>query len=429
VTYQATWKRGMRIARESAFGTAPSYVNYNEGGKWFSLITTSAPGALRKRQAMIVPVGRVGKRNAHQYEPVPGRRHSEGSLDIPFVADVGGLWLLGALGAVASTPADDAGNPLLADGPIGVSPESLVVTDPTTSAILEVTTTGTTTGTGTLVITGVDADGRTKTESIALSGDGTFYSRRSWTSLTTVVLTHTFSGPGNIEINGVVSVSHLFTQADTQPTFAVEEQGDPAAGVGNSWLYTGQILQSLGIAFDATEDEGLLTFSPTFQGKYPTAGAASTYQQSVHTAFPSWVVSLTKDGSPYNSRVKSMDLTINTGSRIVKASAGSQDPQGVLYGERLIEGQIVIAVEDDEEYQNFIDRDGIALVLTMESPFALDATTFQALTLNLYEVYITEVEDGDREGLQTLTLSFYCREDPVSGIARATLVNSVASYA
>lgn len=433
MAFEPTWKRGLRITREATWGTTPTAGNYNEGGKTFSILTTSAPGSLQPNAPHIIPMGQVGKRSMHQYAPVPGRRRAEGSLDIPFASDTGGLLLAAAIGGVSTVLTADAGNPLKASGAIGASPATIgSITAPANGAFLAFVIASATGGSGSIAVAGVTADGETVTETVAVSGNGTFYTQRSYASITgnQVVVTHTLTGSPTITVNGYLKATHTISQSDSNFSLTIEEHGDPSAGSGNAWFYKGSLIRNLGIAFDAADQQGLLVLSADFVGKYPVAATKTTFQQPVHVPFPAWTAAITRDGSSYN-RVRSFNATYATGSDVVDTANGTQDPQGPFYGSRSLTGQVTFALEGSQEYDDWEDivvRD-FAIVFTTPFNLSVDTTAYHALTLDLAQVYLTNFTPGDDNGLATATFDFYTRDDATDGILEATLVNAVASYA
>src|SRR3989304_8509524 len=111
MTEQATWLRWLRMGRENvAWGTAPANeLEYNmNAGLWYSFITASPLGALKRIEAKHRSKGSTGLRSSEQHLPVSAAHRSEGTLEVPFVSDVGGLLLRCALGADSAADTNDA---------------------------------------------------------------------------------------------------------------------------------------------------------------------------------------------------------------------------------------------------------------------------------------------------------------------------------
>ncbi|HEY4721965.1 MAG TPA: hypothetical protein VII92_08975, partial [Anaerolineae bacterium] len=218
MTEQATWLRWLRMGREDvAWGTAPANeLEYNmNSGKWMSFITASPLGALKRIEAKHRSKGATGQRSIDQHVPVSAAHRSEGALEIPFVSDVGGLLLRCALGADSAADTNDAA--IITAGVINEATETFdggELTQPTATKYpyVKFVVTEDTPGTanaGTVVITGTDPADRTISETIvtpALTAaqSYTVYSKLSYKTVTSIVVTGWATGTAALTATGIV---------------------------------------------------------------------------------------------------------------------------------------------------------------------------------------------------------------------------------
>jgi len=438
MTEQATWLRWLRMGRENvAWGTAPANeLEYNmSGGLWYSFITASQLGALKRIEAKHRTKGATGQRSLDQHLPVSGARRSEGSLDIPFVSDVGGLLLRTALGADSAADTDDV--ILLTAGAINETPETFLAAgfdNPITAnryPYIECVVTAAAASTfiaGTVVLTGTDPDDRAITETIvtpalAATESYTVYSKLSYKTLTSIVITGWSSGTGTLVATAIQYTTHTITCADTNGSLAIDEHGDPAAASGNIWRYTGLVIPQLNLAFAATEEEGLFVITPTLAGKFPTAIADPTYRLPPLTPWPSWICSVTRGGSAY-AKIQAANFQINTGTRLRRAATGSQDPAGKVDGGRTVQISGRLWFDDETEYDDWVNNALANYEFTFTSPYAVTSAIKQNLLLECTEFVWLTYDPVEDDGLIVADFTAYNKAHASDNVIKATLINT-----
>ena len=433
VDYRASWERFVRLALEPTYDGAPTAGAYSELGDYFAAPTTSPIGSLRHIAQRIRTIGTHGRRTTDQMAPIPAARRSEGSMDFPFAGDFGGALLYAAFGSITSTETPDPGDPLLPSAPFDLSGTTTLSlgTQPDGGCFFEFIVENVDIA-GTITITGTSMEGEDLVEVINIAitvAAVSYYSRNSFATVDAngiVVDGPTNASVGTIIGNGIQGVSHDIQLADSAPSLRIEEFGDPGAGSGNSWFYPGVLINSLGLAFDASVDDGLLVVSPTFAGQYPTGATKSTYQLPVRRAYPAWTASAQRDAAPY-VRLLNMNMNINLGAILRRTAQGSESPQQPVFGGRQIQGQFRILTEDDVEYTQFDTAAVVDMVFTFTTPYKLGDTPalVESLILTLEQVYLETYEITEGEEAIEATLGFYSKEDPTNNAIRATLVNNV----
>lgn len=434
MTYRAGWERYVRLAVEATYNAAPASGAYNELGAYFAAPTTSPIGSLRHIAQRLRTIGTHGKRTSDQMAPIPASKRSEGSMDFPFAGDFGGALLYAAFGGLSSADTPDPGAPLSGTGAVPfetASPTTFSLdTQPDGGCFFEFVLADVDVE-GTIVITGTDMDDQTLVETINITtttGTDTYYSRNSFKTVITngIVVTGPTSGSsGTITVNGYQKTVHTITLADTQKSIRLEEYGDPGADTGKSWWFGGQLINALGLSFDASVDDGLLVISPSFVGQYPDAASVSTYQLPVKRAYPAWTASADRSGA--YARLLQMNMNINLGAILRRTAQGSESPQQPIYGARQIQGTMRILVEDNTEYSQFINTTLAPFVLTFTTPYKLGdtPTIYETLVLTMSEMYLETYEVGEGEEAIEATLGFYSKEHVSNNAIKAVLTNNV----
>jgi hypothetical protein len=419
-----------------AWGTAPANaLEYNmNAGLWYSFITSSPLGTLKYVETKHGTKGATGQRTLDQHATIPGGAHSEGALEIPVTSDIIGLLLRTALGADAVEDTDDG--VVLNNGVVDASPETFAVgalTQPTSGKYpyLELILTEDTPGTcnaGTIVVTGTDPEDNTLAETVvtpALTAGQSFtvYTKQHFKTLVSIVVTGMATGTALLDVNGIQYTTHTITCADTSSSLSIEEQGDPGAGSGNSWLYTGMTIGELGLAFSAMEEEGLFVATPNMVGKYPTAQAVSTYRLPVVKPWPSWICSVTKAGGAY-SQIQNLNLSIQSGAKPFRAAVGSQSPAGKVDGGRrvLLSGQLYLA--DSTEYSAWKNNTLGAYVFTFTSPYKVGTATYQSLALTHSELNFLTADPKDNEDMKVIDFTAFAKDHATNDAISCALVNA-----
>lgn len=439
MTELATWRRWLRMGRENvAWGTAPADPDeYNmNGGLWHSFITTSPLGSMKYIEAKHRTKGNVGQRSLDQQPTVGGATRSEGTLEIPAVSDILGLLLKVALGGTDSA-SDTTDAAILVNGVIDATPETFTgasgLQQPTATKYpyLKIVVTAAAISTfnaGTVVVTGTGPDDNVLTEtivtpSLAALGAYTVYTKQNWKTLVSVVVTGWATGTGDCDIDGIVSTSHVIACADSSGSLSLEEFGDPGAGSGKSWLYTGLVIPTLTLSFSALEEEGLFVATPQLQGKYPTALTSTLYNIPLDRVWPSWTCSVTKGGVAY-ARIQNLTLTINTGTRLYRAAAGSANPQGKVDAGRTVELSGQLYLEDDTEYLAWKNDTIGNYEFTFTSPFKATSTVNHNLLLEFTETNFLTVDPKDDAGMLVADFTAFTLGRTADNAIKTTLVNA-----
>lgn len=434
VLYRAAWERFVRLAIEPSYAGAPAAGPWTELGAYFAAPTTSPIGSLRHVAQRIRTIGTHGRRTSDQMAPIPASRRAEGSLDFPFAGDFGGALLLAAFGATAGgVETADPGDFLAAPKAFEVdgSTSFSLAVQPDGGAVLVFTVVNVNIA-GTITVVGTSMDGEDISEIINIAitiAAKNYFTQKSFA--TVGVLGVTVAGPtnalaGTIDVSGIQKVVHTFSLADTQPSLRVEEYGDPGAGSGQSWLFGGLLVNSMGLTFDASVDDGLLVVSPSFVGQYPESAAQSTYQIPFRRAYPAWTATAQRDGAPY-ARLLQATINMNLGAILRRTAQGSESPQQPVFGARQIQGSMRILTEDAVEYDQFDGTTVVPFDLTFTTPYKIgnSPADVEVLQLVMSEMYLETYEVTEGEEAVEVNLGFYMKENATTNAIQAILTNGV----
>lgn len=429
----ATFLHGIKLAIESSRGDSPASTAWWEGGKFHDIITDGLPD-LKGRQAIIFPAGHAGKRSINQQSPTPGRRWSDGSFSANVTADFIGLLLYGALGTASSDSTPSTASACLYQEPLEASKKFVLSNQPSDGgAILEFAIAGTTASNGTIVINGIDCYGNGASETINYFGNGSVYSRISWSAIGSSSLSMTNSaGDGTVSIFGYKYFTHTFSvNESTNPTFTMERIGDPQAGAASkSFLHDGMVLTELTISTPAATEDGIMMVDGAFEGNFPAVQTATTINDaSPMRIWPAWTLSITKNNSSY-CLVTNQTLTINTGARNYEAACGTQNPQGSFFGGREMTGSHDILITNEEEYNDWLGSSRINTVLHWDTPWKLTSSVNMSLTASLTNMYVDgDPSLSDDDGAFSLSQDFRMTADTSNDIVKFALVNGVPGVA
>jgi len=418
MTVRSTWERFVNIAIEPSWGSDPTAGWWNQLGKWIELPVQEGVGGLTFEETKIRPRAVAGKRSLDQMPPLDGAQVTGGTLDVLAIPDSLGWLLYAALGAESVSATADSNNSLLSAYDMSGGDTSLT-SQPDATSVLALTV-ASLAGSGNITITGTDINDDSISETIAVSADGTYYTRKMFKSVVTdgVAIAAGITG-GTLTIDGYNKYVHTFTCADTNPSLQIEDYGDPSAGSGKSWFYKGMVISELGLSFDVTDEGGILTLKPTFAGKTRTAASKTSARVSPHVPLAGWTASA-NNGSAFN-KIISMDLTIKPNAGVYRAAVGSQSPAGAKYGGRLVEGTMRILVEDNTEYDKWAGNTLEDMVITFTSPELLSGSTYASLVLDLSAMYYETFPIEDADGIYAAATTFFTVEDATDNVVKATL--------
>lgn len=420
------WQDTAALARESAYGTAPSStLPWFQGGSYYMLpIIGQVPGPDQRKSTV---EGAVGYRQRRTYAPIKGNRLWTGQITGPVMAEPLGALLYQVFGQESASQTADAGNPLATIADLSVG--TLTVTNPTTSAFLRFVITSAAGSSMSIAIVGVDANGRTVSETISVTldtGAATVQSRYSYDTITTCTAAGFSSGA--CTVNGYTKSAHTFTLANTPVSGTVVNLGDANRGSGEAGFYKGSVIQQFTLAVDAGMDGGLITYGATFKGKYPTQTTAPTLYPTVDRGFAGWNASVTKGGSSY-AKIVRMNLQIDTGNNVLWAMDGTADPVNLVGGAFDVTGTMLLLPTDDTEWGLHEDNTESNFEITLSNTDdMLYTATYKSLLIELTRTYFTAARVQDYEGVQAIEVNFNVIRDSSDGNCKMTLTNGVYAY-
>jgi len=421
---RATWNRFVNVAIESTWGSAPTAGWWNQLGKWACLPVKEGVGGLTWEETKIRRRTCVGKRSLDQSAPVDGVQNTGGTLEVLGIPDTIGWLLYPALGAESVSATADSGGVILNAYDMSLG-DTECTADPAEASVLQLTI-ASLTGSGNITISAKDVNGNEITETIAVSADGTYYTRQVFATelddTDCITIAAGITG-GTLTITPYNYYTHTFSCADTNPSLHIEDYGDPSASSGKSWFYGGMMIPELKLAFDATAEDGILTLTPTFAGKTRTATTKTSARTSPHIPFANWTASA-NNGSAFN-KIVSFEMTFRPAAGVYRAAVGSQQPAGKMYGGRVCEGTMTIYVEDETEYNKWAANTAEDFYILLTSPELLSGSTYASLRLDLSEFYYETFPISDQDGLYAAAVTWFTAEDATDNVLKATLVTSL----
>jgi hypothetical protein len=408
MAFQTTFKLGLKIAEEASQGTAPADRPFWEGGRWFDIITDGLPD-ITNRQATIFPPGHAGKRSINQQPPVMGRRWSDGNFTANMRGDYVVPLLHGAMGGLSANSVPSTQAVLLAAASIGDGSVVLTAQPSDGGAILHFTISNLE-GDGTLVVRGTDVYGNGASETISISGSGNYFTRTSFSAIgaSSITFDGAASGAASVAINGYKYFEYTISASDNNPTFSAEKIGDVATGdAASSFINSRMVVQEMGINTPAAARDGLVSLDCTFEGKFGVIGEATTINDaSMVQVVPAWTLNITKDNVNWH-RVTNQSFTIGAGNRNIRAAAGTQDPQGVLFGARELTGSHDILIENEEEYNIWLGASRMNLNLVWQTPWKLTSTDWVTISASMANAYVDgEPGHSDDDGALSISQDF-----------------------
>src|SRR3990167_4042457 len=278
---RSSFTTGLKIAKESNRGTAPSALTtnwangsaWNLGGAWYDVVTDGMPD-LKEQREIIYPQGYAGKRFMNQQQAVEGRVWSEGGFSAPVVGDYLGLLLLAALGESSTnklgTQASLLVTPASVAEPINTNPKSFVLTNQPADGgkIIGFEIKGTKDA-GTISVCGVDAQRAGASELITFASGGVFFTKTAFSAIGASSLAVSGVSAASLTVTAFDGFTHTFTPASGSSgvTLAIERHGVPEAGAASkSFIHTGMALRELSLHSPAQANDGIFSVDAAFEG-------------------------------------------------------------------------------------------------------------------------------------------------------------------
>lgn len=434
-TTRATFSTGLKVAREDTYSVAPnSSTNpgWWQGGRWFDITTDGLPD-LDDRQATIFPQGQAGKRAMNNRAPVVGRKWSDGSFNYEITSDFFPLIAYAAMGSLSSNMIPGTDFDLLVEEPIAAgTSKNLVLADQPSDggAILRFYLTGTSTG-GWFSVSGIDSYGNGASEVISFSSAGSFWTRTSFSAVGASGIRVWSGNAATLTIQGIQAYEHIVSVNETSnPSLSFERFGDPTAGdTSRTRFYTGMVVQNFTLDTPAETRDGLVTGSVSLEGN-PTATCAATNLNSVSAVrvWPSWSLSLTREGVAYD-KVMNFSMDFTAGNRNYRTATGFQNPQGAVYLGQELTGSIDILLNDESEYNRWQGASSNNIVAKWNSNWKLTSTLDQLIHASMNQLYFEDLSKGDADGLLNLTGDFRTINDANNGLLKFYFRNNVPGVA
>lgn len=431
-TPKPTFAQFYRIQAESSFGAGGGAADWNIGGNgggatgWRDLPVV--PGSVRfePTETVIFPEIATGKRAKNQQPPIGGLQAVTGSLEMIAFPELLYPILYGVMGAVADV--ETAGT--AAKSSVAFASLATLDAQPDGTEVLKFVIASSTAASG-ASINIIQNAVTVETITIGTSAstvDGDYYSQGAYDGSVNAI-TFSVAGTvtaGTVVVSGVDSVANTFTWGNTNPSFKIEEAGQPRSAT-NSSFYTGAVFKTTTLAFDRTASDGLVTISADLGGtKFPSSATAGTFANAAalyYKPLAGWTCTATKDGAAFD-KITNLSLVLEGGTELFTVSSGDQDSAGKSYGMQEVTGSIGILPEDATEWNDFIAQTEADYTLTLTSPFNIVDSTKWTIVIELTKFYMeTYAEDVQQNNLFGASLGFRTVEDASDGIAKITVTS------
>lgn len=425
------WEQFFRIQVESAFGAGGGTTDWNIGGNgggstgWRDVPVIPGTNRFLPIEEQIFAQYASGKRAMNQQAPVPGAYSVSGSFEMPVFIELIDPFLYGVLGSVVRTPT--AGSAALSSTafasvatldtqPDGTEQLKFVIASSTaaSSAAINIIQNGVTVETITI---GTSAS----------SVDGDYYSKGAYDGSTNAI---TFSVDGTVTsglvtISGVDSVSSVFTLTTNNPSFKVENAGQPRSA-SNSGFYPGLVIPSLQFSFDRTALDGLIMATAEMMSQFVSDATAGTFgndPKNYYHPLGGWTASVTRGGSNYE-KMTGAEFTIAGNTDLFPVSSGNQNPSGATYGGAEMTGTLNILPEDASEWGYYVGQTVSDIHITFTSPNNIVDSTPWSMLFEFSELYVESYEENDGgDGKIGAALAFRTTDDASDGIIKVTTVS------
>jgi hypothetical protein len=424
------WKQFFRLQVESSFGAGGGTADWNIGGNgggstgWRDVPVI--PGAVRinPTESQIFAQYAAGKRATNQQAPVPGAYNVEGTFEMPLYIELVDPFIYGVLGSVSRVETAGAA----AKSAVAFASLASLDTQPDGTEQLKFVI-ASSTAASSAAINIIQSGATVETITIGTSAsnvNGTYYSKGAYDGSSNAI---TFSVDGTVTsgmvtVSGVDYVTSTFTLGNTNPSFKIENAGQPRSA-SNSGYYTGLVIPTLQFAFDRTALDGLIMATATMMSQFVTDASAGSFgndPKNYYHPLGAWTASITKDGAAYE-RLQSADFTINGNTSLFPVSSGNQNPSGATYGPAEMTGTFNIIPEDATEWGIYVGQTVQDIHLTFTSPnYIVDSTAWSVL-FEFSELHLETFQEGVAETMFNAALGFRATDDASDGIVKVTTVS------
>jgi hypothetical protein len=425
------WEQFFRIQKESSFGAGGGSADWNIGGNgggatgWRDVPVI--PGSIRitPTEAQIFAQYAAGQREMNLQAPVPGAYSVEGSFEMPLFIELIDPFIEGVLGSTSRV--ETAGTAALASTAFA-SLATLDTQSDGTEQFKFVISSSTAASSAAINIIQNAATVETITIGTnAGSVDGTYYSKGAYDGSVNAI-TFSVSGTvtaGTVVVSGVDYVTTTFTLGTTNPSYKIEEAGQPRSA-SNSGFYTGSVIPTLQWVYDRTALDGLVTVTAALMSQFvtdATAGAFADDPANYYHPLGGWTAALTRGGSAYE-KVQSADYTIGGMTALFPISSGDQNPSGATYGPSEMFGTLTILPEDATEWGYYVGQTVSDIHLTYTSPQSIVDSTKWSVLFEWTKLHLeTYAEGAGADGLINAALGFRTIKDSSDGIVKVTTVS------
>lgn len=434
-TPKPTFGQFFRIQAESSYGAGGGTADWNIGGNgggavgWRDLPVVPGSVRITPNETAIFPEYVSGKRALNQQAPVGGLYDTPGSFEMVFIPELMYPILRGVMGSVANVETAGAA----AKSSVAFASLATLDTQPNGTEVLKFVIASSTAASGASIeiIQGGSTQETITIGTSAGSVDGDYYSLGAYDGSSSAI-TFSINGTvtsGTVVVSGVDYVTSTFTMATTNPSFKIEEGGQPKSA-SNSMFYTGAALKDIVLEWDKTAADGLFMANTSFMSQFAAAATAGTFGNHAnlyYKAFAGWTATLTKDGAAFD-KATALSLTIDGGTELFHVASGDQNPAGLSYGPQQAFGSLSILAEDATEWNDFVGQTEADYTITMTSPYSIVDSTAWSVVIELTRCYMENyVENVQQNNLFGAEMSIRTIEDSSDGIAKITMVHRVAT--
>ncbi len=425
------WQQFFRIQKESAFGAGGGTLDWNIGGNGGGLTgwrdVPVIPGSIRVQsvETQIFAQYAAGKRAMNQQAPVAGAYDVTGTFEMPLFIELIDPFILAVLGS--DSRVETPGSAALASEAFATVATLDTQSDGTEQFKFVISNSTAASAAAFNIIQNAVTVETITIGTSASTVDGDYYSKGAYDGSVNAI-TFTIDGTvtdGTVVISGVDFVTTEFTLGANNPTYKVEEAGQPRSA-SNSGFYTGTVIPTLQWVYDRTALEGLVTITAAMMSQFVTDATAGTFANdpaNFYHPLGGWTAVLTLGGSAYE-KVQSADYTIGGMSALFPISSGNQNPSGATFGASEMFGTLTILPEDATEWAIYVGQTVSDIHLTYTSPESIVDSTKWSVLFEWTKLHLeTYVEGAGADGLINAALGFRTIEDASDGIVKITTVS------
>jgi len=217
----------------------------------------------------------------------------------------------------------------------------------------------------------------------------------------------------------------VFKYAVTPPSLSVRRY---EGSTSNHVKLLGGAVNNLTLEFDAQEDGGVVTFSAELLGKFPTkAATAPSFTNPSDKPFAAWTAQVTKNSSTY-SYLLSARIAIANNVELVKAGVNVADPSELVFGDHVVEGELLFMFADYTEYDAWVANTASDWQIKFEGD-TISGTNKYSLIIDasnvVYTTY-TPTTVGQFQAARVPFRALYSSAD--SSCVMLTVINTTSSY-